>query len=414
MQVWKLSPMRATWVLACGLQGGWKLSANCPALGPLFAGAGDHSRSQLSAGRPAVLGRLHCGGFLCRCLWEAAYVCLAASPALFASTGPHRSAGDRLLQCLPAVLASPALAGGSAGAKCRCDGLLTLALAVAPDCLPAGSGSGYRPGLHIAMPRLRPLSAIPAPGASLFKAGLRFAGTLLGGVLGLATMYFTYLCNGLTYDNHPQKFVVMTLMLALIMGTGAFLTVRFPAHSCERCCLDMLRQALASFLAGGPIALGAAGGTTANHCVRNPLVAMHDLTLPLCRLLRCDEHDCFHDGFSRWAPGLDWSACGAEGPAWRWQVLCGYCYSEAPHVPSMLRTRRTRPALLAPRAAAGYTGNSLKPDIALWRIVNTCVGVAIEMAVCATVFPVTAKQVCVPSVTAASGLGCEHRGSQHP
>ena len=52
------------------LQGGWKLSANCPALAPLFAGAGDNSRSQLSAGQPAVLGRLHCGGFLCMYVWQ--------------------------------------------------------------------------------------------------------------------------------------------------------------------------------------------------------------------------------------------------------------------------------------------------------------------------------------------------------
>ena len=171
------------------------------------------------------------------------------------------------------------------------------------------------------MPRLRPLSAVPAPGASLFKAGLRFAGTLLGGVLGLATMYFTYLCNGLTYANHPQKFVVMTLMLALIMGTGAFLTVRFPMYSCERCCLDAGApsgtaagwQAVVNWLSFGRW-WHLAGGTTVNHCVRKPLVAMHVLTLPLCRLLHCDEHNCFHDGSPRWAPGLDWFAVPRDRP----------------------------------------------------------------------------------------------------
>ena len=42
---------------------------------------------------------------------------------------------------------------------------------------------------------------------------------------------------------------------------------------------------------------------------------------------------------------------------------------------------------------AGYTSDSPKPDVVLWRIVNTCIGLGIEMVVCATVFPVTAKQV---------------------
>lgn len=28
---------------------------------------------------------------------------------------------------------------------------------------------------------------------------------MLGAVLGLGVLYFTYLCNGLTYVSHPQK-----------------------------------------------------------------------------------------------------------------------------------------------------------------------------------------------------------------
>ena len=45
----------------------------------------------------------------------------------------------------------------------------------------------------------------PSTGGVIFKAIQRFAGTVLGGAAGVGAMYFTYLCNGLTYDNHPQK-----------------------------------------------------------------------------------------------------------------------------------------------------------------------------------------------------------------
>ena len=42
-------------------------------------------------------------------------------------------------------------------------------------------------------------------GAVIFKAMLRFVGTGVGGAAALGTTYFVVLCNGLTYDNHPQK-----------------------------------------------------------------------------------------------------------------------------------------------------------------------------------------------------------------
>lgn len=42
-------------------------------------------------------------------------------------------------------------------------------------------------------------------GGVIFKGLCRFVGTVLGGLAGLGSMYFTYLCNGLNYNNHPQK-----------------------------------------------------------------------------------------------------------------------------------------------------------------------------------------------------------------
>lgn len=42
-------------------------------------------------------------------------------------------------------------------------------------------------------------------GGVILKGSQRFLGTALGVALGLAALYFTYLCNGLTYANHPQK-----------------------------------------------------------------------------------------------------------------------------------------------------------------------------------------------------------------
>jgi hypothetical protein len=34
---------------------------------------------------------------------------------------------------------------------------------------------------------------------------LRFGGTLLAGLLGLGVLYFTVLCNGLSFENKPAK-----------------------------------------------------------------------------------------------------------------------------------------------------------------------------------------------------------------
>ena len=53
-----------------------------------------------------------------------------------------------------------------------------------------------------------PASAcLPAPsaGSVIWKCVLRFGGTLLAGLLGLGVLYFTVLCNGLSFENKPAK-----------------------------------------------------------------------------------------------------------------------------------------------------------------------------------------------------------------
>ncbi|KFM23698.1 hypothetical protein F751_0912 [Auxenochlorella protothecoides] len=68
----------------------------------------------------------------------------------------------------------------------------------------------------------------PMTGGVWLKGSQRFLGTVLGVALGLAALYFTYLCNGLTYASHPQKYIVMSLSLAVISGIVAGCALRFP------------------------------------------------------------------------------------------------------------------------------------------------------------------------------------------
>lgn len=59
-----------------------------------------------------------------------------------------------------------------------------------------------------AIPRSHPPAHRSLPstaGGVWLKGSQRFLGTVLGVALGLAALYFTYLCNGLTYASHPQK-----------------------------------------------------------------------------------------------------------------------------------------------------------------------------------------------------------------
>ncbi|GAB4820831.1 hypothetical protein N2152v2_007877 [Parachlorella kessleri] len=63
-------------------------------------------------------------------------------------------------------------------------------------------------------------------GSSVMKGTLRLTGTLLGGAVGLGFLYFVVLCNGLNHDNHPQKFILTALLLALFCGGCSFLAAR--------------------------------------------------------------------------------------------------------------------------------------------------------------------------------------------
>lgn len=52
----------------------------------------------------------------------------------------------------------------------------------------------------------------------ILKGSQRVLGTALGVALGLTALYFTYLCNGLSYDNDPLK--VWTGCCVLFAGAG--------------------------------------------------------------------------------------------------------------------------------------------------------------------------------------------------
>ncbi|GAB4814515.1 hypothetical protein N2152v2_001561 [Parachlorella kessleri] len=56
----------------------------------------------------------------------------------------------------------------------------------------------------------------PLAGSAVWKCVLRFGGTVVAGLLGLGALYFTYLCNGLSYENKPAKFIIMTIVLTLL------------------------------------------------------------------------------------------------------------------------------------------------------------------------------------------------------
>ncbi|KAL6769892.1 hypothetical protein ACKKBG_A32770 [Auxenochlorella protothecoides x Auxenochlorella symbiontica] len=70
----------------------------------------------------------------------------------------------------------------------------------------------------------------PFAGGVFVKALQRITGTLVGLGCGLAVTYFTYLCNGLSYDNEPAKFIVMTLGLSLFSGVFSACTLLYPSQ----------------------------------------------------------------------------------------------------------------------------------------------------------------------------------------
>ena len=58
-------------------------------------------------------------------------------------------------------------------------------------------------------------------------------GTILAGCLGVSSQYLVYLINGLSYANTALKFISMTVLLTLLSGGLAALSVRYPRYTCE-------------------------------------------------------------------------------------------------------------------------------------------------------------------------------------
>ncbi len=68
------------------------------------------------------------------------------------------------------------------------------------------------------------VASVAVAGSVIFKAVMRFVGTVLGGAAGLGATYFTLLCNGLNYDNRPQK--VRWQPIAVHFWCGGFVLLR--------------------------------------------------------------------------------------------------------------------------------------------------------------------------------------------
>ncbi|KAK2080116.1 hypothetical protein QBZ16_002512 [Prototheca wickerhamii] len=81
--------------------------------------------------------------------------------------------------------------------------------------------------LFIVITILEPFSGALLGGVIL-KGSQRILGTALGVALGLTALYFTYLCNGLSYDNDPLKFIIMTASLMLFSGGISAGSVKYP------------------------------------------------------------------------------------------------------------------------------------------------------------------------------------------
>lgn len=61
---------------------------------------------------------------------------------------------------------------------------------------------------------------LPPQGSVIWKCFLRFGGTVVAGLLGLGSLYFAVLCNGLSFENHPPKVGWRWVVLLLVCGAA--------------------------------------------------------------------------------------------------------------------------------------------------------------------------------------------------
>ncbi|GAB4816536.1 hypothetical protein N2152v2_003582 [Parachlorella kessleri] len=65
-------------------------------------------------------------------------------------------------------------------------------------------------------------------GGIILKSSMRIIGTVLAGVLGVGLLYLTVLINGGNYENHPAKFISMSVFLPLAGGLVMVNHMRIP------------------------------------------------------------------------------------------------------------------------------------------------------------------------------------------
>lgn len=70
-------------------------------------------------------------------------------------------------------------------------------------------------------------------GSVVWKSFLRFSGTVVAGILGLGALYFSVLCNGLSFENHPAK-----VRLARVAGAAGGPALE-TTGSLVPCCLEV-------------------------------------------------------------------------------------------------------------------------------------------------------------------------------
>lgn len=67
-------------------------------------------------------------------------------------------------------------------------------------------------------------------GGVMVRSINRLIGTAAGGALGLVSLYFVYLTNGLSYENRPNKFIIMTIVLAGFEGILTYKGMQSSHH----------------------------------------------------------------------------------------------------------------------------------------------------------------------------------------
>ncbi|KAL4458781.1 hypothetical protein ABPG75_013646 [Micractinium tetrahymenae] len=96
----------------------------------------------------------------------------------------------------------------------------------------------------------------PLLGSVIWKCMLRFGGTLVAGLLGLGALYFTVLCNGLSFEDRPAKFIAMTVALTVLSMPLAAGTAYFGlrnAYFWIVSCLIMFTVALPGYAKDSPM-----------------------------------------------------------------------------------------------------------------------------------------------------------------